>query len=327
MKKPYDLAIIGHMALDTIIRAENGKRNVHGASAGGAVTFASLAAKTSEPSSRIGIGTKVGIDFPAELLQPFKHKGIDLACMLVDARSPTTRFELVYEGGTRTVSCPARCSELRFDEFPPELWNARRFHVGSICREIGLPFMEQMGAAATSDAPVGIDLQGVLRDIHPDGRVGLVSQAEALATTRKIHEIFGKRLVIKGDDFECAAVSGVGDPVKCIEYFLAEFKDITVLLTLGRKGSFVGKMEAGTPVIERIPAFKPERIVDETGAGDTYLVSFLSRLDDSSCTASTCKDAALFASAASSFLVEKERCTGLQSAAEILGRVKNGAYM
>lgn len=327
MKKPFDLVILGHMAMDTVIHVENGKRNVHKVSAGGAVTFGSLAAKTSEPSARIGIGSKIGKDFPPELLQPFKQKGIDLSCLLADEESPSTRFELVYEAGKRTVSCPSRCSELLFDDFPSELWKGKRFHIGSICREISLKFIEQMGMAAASRASVGIDLQGVLRDIHPDGRVGLITQPEAFAATRKIYDVFGERLVIKGDDFECSAVSGVSDPIKCIEYFLAEFKDITVLLTLGRKGSYMGKNDLGKPRIERIPAFKPDQIVDETGAGDTFLVSFLSRLDDAGCTVDGCKDAALFAAAASSFLVENTRCAGLQTSKAILARVKKGIYM
>jgi sugar/nucleoside kinase (ribokinase family) len=327
MKKGFDLAILGHMAMDTVIHVENGKRTVHKISAGGAVTFGSLAAKTSEPGARIGIGTKVGKDLHQDLLEPFKQKQVDLSCMLVDSQAPTTRFELVYENGKRTVSCPARCSPLRFDEFPADLWGARRFHIGSICREIDLTFIEHMGASLTKGQPVGIDLQGVLRDIHVDGSISLIPQDAALAATRRIYEIFGNRLVIKGDDFECTAVSGVADPVKSIEYFLGEFPDITVLLTLGRSGSYIGKNTGGKPRIDKVPAFKPDKIVDETGAGDTFLVSFLSRLKDSSCGFNDCKDAALFAAAASSFLVENTRCQGLQPAGKILDRVRNGKHM
>ncbi|MEX2681127.1 MAG: PfkB family carbohydrate kinase [Candidatus Sigynarchaeota archaeon] len=327
MKKPFDLVILGHMAMDTVIHVENGKHNVHTVSAGGAVTFGALAAKTSEPSARIGIGSKIGKDFPAELLQPFKQKDVDLSCLLVDKTSPSTRFELVYNAGKRTVSCPARCSELLFAEFPPELWMSKRFHIGAICREISLKFIEQMGETIATRVPVGIDLQGVLRDIDPSGKVGLLTQQEAFAATRSIYDVFGDRLVIKGDDFECAAVSGIDDPVKCIEYFLAEFKESTILLTLGRNGSYLGKNEGRKPVIERIPAFKPAQIVDETGAGDTFLVSFLSRLSNSGSSINACKDAALFASAASSFLVEATRCQGLQSSKAILARVKRAVYM
>ncbi len=139
MKKPFDLVILGHMAMDTVIHVENGKRNVHKVSPGGAVTFGSLAAKTSEPSARIGIGSKIGKDFPPELLQPFKQKDIDLSCLLVDGKSPSTRFELVYEAGKRTVSCPARCSELLFDEFPPEFKDELKEHAGKVLKMIPSP--------------------------------------------------------------------------------------------------------------------------------------------------------------------------------------------
>jgi sugar/nucleoside kinase (ribokinase family) len=326
MNKAFDLVILGHMAMDTVIHVENGERQVFKTSAGGAVTFGSIAAKTSEPNARIGIATKVGTDLIPELLDPLKAKKIDLSCMIVDEQAPTTRFELVYEGGHRTVSCPARCSPLSYEEFPDELWMARRFHIGSICGEISLSFLEHMGNGIAGDQPVGIDLQGVLRDVHDDGMISLLPQGEALETTRRIHDIFGQKLVIKGDDFECAAVSGIDDPVQCIEYFLSEFNDVTVLLTLGRKGSYLGKLCDGTLSIEKIPAFKPEKIVDETGAGDTYLVSYLSRLDNANCSFETCKNAALFASAASSFLVEDTKFKGLKPAKKILERVQKAVY-
>ncbi|HME54863.1 MAG TPA: PfkB family carbohydrate kinase [Candidatus Lokiarchaeia archaeon] len=327
MKKAFDLVILGHMAMDTVIHVENGERKVFKTSAGGAVTFGSIAAKTSEPGARIGIATKVGKDLIPDLLDPLKAKKIDLSCMIVDEEALTTRFELIYEGGHRTVSCPARCSALSFDDFPDELWSARRFHIGSICGEISLLFIEKMGNGIIDEQPVGIDLQGVLRDVHDDGTISLISQGDALDTTRKIYEIFGKRLVIKGDDFECTAVSGIEDPVQCIEYFLSEFSDVTVLLTMGRKGSYLGKNCDGNATIEKIPAFKPDRIVDETGAGDTYLVSYLSRIDNaSSCSFATCEEAALFASAASSFLVEDKKFKGLQPAKKILERVQKAVY-
>nr|MDO8113424.1 carbohydrate kinase family protein [Candidatus Sigynarchaeota archaeon] len=326
MKKPFDLVVIGHLAMDTVIHVENGKRNIFKVSAGGAVTFGSLAAKTAEPGWRVGIATKVGKDLLPELLDPLKEKRVDLSCMLVDNKAPTTRFELVYEGGKRTVSCPARCSELVFDEFSHDLFVARRFHIGAICQEISMQFIDQLGQAITKEQPVGIDLQGVLRDIHKDGSISLISQHDALEKAKKIYSIFGKRLVIKGDDFECSAVSGIDDPVKCIEYFLGEFKESTVLLTLGRKGSYIGKNDAGAPRIEKIPAFKPDKIIDETGAGDTFLVSFLSRLKNASSNFKACKDASLFAAAASSFLVEDTRCKGLQSSAKILDRVQKAEY-
>jgi len=326
MNRAFDLVILGHLAMDTIIHVENGKREVFKTSAGGAVTFASIAAKTSEPHARIGIATKVGDDFIPSLLDPFKEKKIDLSCMIVDEQAPTTRFELVYEGGHRTVSCPARCSPLSFVDFPDELWSARRFHIGSICGEISLSFIEKMGTGIIDEQPIGIDLQGVLRDVHEDGTISLIPQGDALESTRNIYEVFGKRLVIKGDDFECAAVSGIEDPVQCIEYLLSEFTDVTVLLTMGRKGSYLGKNCDGNATIEKIPAFKPDRIVDETGAGDTYLVSYLSRIDTSSCSFDTCKEAALFASAASSFLVEDKKFKGLQPAKKILDRVQKAVY-
>ncbi len=312
--------------MDTVIHVDaNGDRVIQGVSAGGAVTFASLAVKSAFPDARVAIGTKVGHDLDPALLGSFIEKGLDVGSFVKDPGFPTTRFELVYKDDKRTVACPAMCSDLHFDDFPAQHYNARRIHIGALCREIKKPFLEALGAAISGDQLVGVDLQGLLRDVHPDGTITYIPSDEGHAIVSLLHELFDGRLVVKGDDVECTAISQVDEKVKNINWFMDAFPGATICITSGRRGSLLGSTRGGRN-IERIPAFKPARTVDETGAGDTFLSCFLMGLHDAPLTFDACKQAALFASAASSFLVEEKGWRGVGPASEIQKRVNGREY-
>lgn len=330
MHAPLDIVIAGHVALDTVIHLDGGERIVHKVSTGGAVTFASLAIKTSNPSCNVGLATKVGHDFPAELLGPFSSLGVAIDGILRDHHAPTTRFELVYDGPVRTVACPARCSPLRVDEFPDGVLAAKRLHLGPLCREMDRRFVEDLGSASDGATIVGVDLQGFIRNVHDDGHITFVPAEEGLAMVSLLHDTFGRKLVIKGDDAECNAVMPGArpglDPGEIMSFFLESFPRATVLVTSGRKGSIAGMNEDGNPVVARIPAFRPRVIIDETGAGDTFLGSFLARLHGPPATIHACEQAALYASAASSFLVEEPGYKGLKPVPEIEARVASKQF-
>jgi sugar/nucleoside kinase (ribokinase family) len=325
MGNAFDLVIIGHMAIDTVINIEQEEEVVQKVSPGGTVTFASLAVKTSNPDLNVGFLTKIGPDMPAEFINMFREKEIDCSGIVVDENAPTTRFNLVYRDAKRTVSCPAKCSDILVENFSPACLDSKRFHLGPICREIKDPFIDAFGQIA-KDSIVGIDLQGFIRHIHPDGRIDFIPKQDGRKTVKKLYDYFGGNLVIKGDDFEMASISNITDPLKTMDFMLAEFPEATILITLGRKGSWLGKNLDGKQV-KKIPAYLPTQIVDETGAGDTYLSTFLSRLDNPNESFEQLHDAAHFAAAASSYLVEDRRCKGLQSKEKILERIAKGQYM
>ncbi|MHA1681897.1 MAG: PfkB family carbohydrate kinase [Promethearchaeota archaeon] len=325
MEKKHDLTIFGHMAMDTVIRIEGGERTTLKVSAGGAVTFGSIAARTIDPSLDVAIGTKVGKDINHEMLDIFRENGVDLSGLIVDECCNSTQFHLVYEGEERALTCPAMCSKLVFDEFPSEVFNTKRVQFGPLCREITIPFIESTGAVIEPGVPVGIDLQGFLRDIHEDGTMDFIDHVAGKRIVDKLYEIFGRDLIIKGDDVETRAISTQHDPRENVQFYLDEYPLATTLITSGRHGSILARND-GRAITRRIPAFEPRAIVDETGAGDTFLASFLTRMDSTAISFQALEEAALFASASSSFLVEGKGYKGMQPAAKIHERVKSARY-
>jgi len=315
--------------MDTVIHVDGKKRVIDKVSAGGAVTFASLSIKIINPEMRVGVGSKIGCDIPDFLLTPFENHGISLRYFIRDKENPTTRFELVYSNFTRSLSCPSRCSNLDPCQYHPELFNSKVFHLGPLCREIDAYFVDTLGERLPRGSMVGIDLQGFIRLIKPDGSIGFISSKEAYSTVSHIHEVFGNSLVIKGDDKEVSSISQLDDPKETMSYFLDEFPKATILITFGRKGSMLGKKVGNSTKITKIPSFKPEKIIDETGAGDVFLASFLydlMRHGSSPMQFKNYKAAALFASASSSFLVEHKGYMGVRPENEINARVRSQVY-
>ncbi|MHA1848501.1 MAG: PfkB family carbohydrate kinase [Promethearchaeota archaeon] len=325
MKHFNDIVIFGHMAIDTVIHENNGERKVHKVSVGGAVTFAALAAKSIEPHANVAIGSKIGPDLPSKLLKPFMKRKINLEGLIVDEKSSTTRFKLIYNNDKRTLICPSCCSDLTFDDYNKKIFDSRLFHLGPLCGEIKEDFLSNLAEVMPDDAKVGIDMQGFIREIRKDGSVGYVDGKKGMKTMELLHELFKDKLIMKGDDNESRSISKMPDPLMNVDFFLDKFPKAIVLITSGRHGSLLG-MNEEKKIVEKIPAFQPAMNVDETGAGDTFLTSFLLSLDAKNRKFSGVKEAALFASASASFLVEKEGYHGTKSRKEIISRIKKARY-
>ena len=326
MEKTFDLMVIGHIAMDTVIKRINKHDRVKKLSAGGAVTFSSLAVKTANPAMNVGIATKVGRDFKRDLLSPYNDLGVNLENIVIDESCSSTRFELTYEGEKRTLSCPAKCSALEFSEFNSNFCNSRRFHLGPLCREINTKFITEMGNYLQDNQVVGTDLQGFIRKINKNGSIEFIDSTQGKRTVDLLYEIFNGRLFIKADDAEAFAISKVRGMTENVEYFLDRYPKATVIITSGRHGSVLGKVD-NKRRIEKIPAFKPSKIIDETGAGDTFLGTLLSLIPvKEEFSFSKLREAAYLASAQSSFLVQEKGFKGTRKIEDVKLRVQNQNY-
>ena len=93
---------------------------------------------------------------------------------------------------------------------------------------------------------------------------------------------------------------------------------------MGEAGSMV--MKCGEDLI-KVPAYKPRRVVDETGPGDVYLAIFLYELINSDMSWSKIEEIAHIASAAASFLVEEKGPDGFETKRKIMKRVRSKKYI
>lgn len=137
--------------------------------------------------------------------------------------------------------------------------HARVYHLGSLLND---DFSPDVVAYLASKGKVSIDVQGYLREVR-NGNVF----AKDWKDKRRVLE---NTYYIKVNETEMQTITGFTDThlaaMKLHEWGVKE-----VCITLGSKGSLIYK----DGIFYEIPAYKPHRIVDATGCGDTYAAGYL----------------------------------------------------
>jgi len=185
-----------------------------------------------------------------------------------------------------------------FKEFKISLdkFNSEILHLGPILNEIDL---NEFKKYRKNFKIISLDLQGFCRKVENNKILYVSPSLENIEEIDVIKMDFEELLLIN-KDFE-EAVKIIHD--KKVKY---------ILITLGYKGSFLYYDNN----LFYIPPFKPKKVLDPTGAGDVYLTSFVISLYLE-------KDpvySSLFASCASSFVVEDFGTNSIATYEEILKR-------
>ena len=152
-----------------------------------------------------------------------------------------------------------------------------------------------------------------------------IYENKIISNMKKIIDLIGDRLILKGSEEEMKLLAGDCEDFGKIMTHCAKFYNNGIyIMTLGEKGSMLTKK--GEKIL-KIPAFKPRRVIDETGAGDIYFSIFLYEFIRSDKSWEAVKNAAYLASAAASFLVEKRGPAGFETKKRVLKRVKKRKYV
>ena len=142
---------------------------------------------------------------------------------------------------------------------------------------------------------------------------------------RKIIDLVGERLILKGSEIEMKLLAGGSED---LDEVMAHFDDFNLkglyIMTLGEAGSML--IMHGEDLLY-IPAFASKGVVDETGAGDVYFAIFLHEYINSDMSWDSVQKAACLASSAASFLVEAIGTAGFETKEEVLKRVKSKNYI
>ena len=125
------------------------------------------------------------------------------------------------------------------------------------------------------------------------------------------------RLILKASDDEANFIIGTDNVIESTQK-LANLTNGIILSTLGPQGSLI---KFKNHKIIHVPALVPNKVVDETGAGDCYSAGFLSEFIYSKHSWSEIKKAGYCASAAASFLLEEKGPHGFGSAKDIQRRL------
>jgi len=203
----------------------------------------------------------------------------------------TGGFSLVYYDnfGNRTLDLLGRADAI--GELDPRWYaEAEAVLIGPILREVSFDLIRSI--RESFDGLFFCDPQGLLRGAHEDGRI-YHEKPEG------IEEILGMFDIVKPNELEGKVLTGIDcreDPYEAARIIKSWGPEL-VIVTLAELGSVIYD---GERFID-IPAH-PVKLVDSTGAGDTYMAGFTFEYLN---TGGDLRKAGCFASCVSSIMIEQ----------------------
>ncbi len=250
-----DIAVVGHLSIDTIILP---KRTAPFVILGGAAAYTSFAAKRLDATAFVI--SKVGGNFPQAYLWWLEQEGIDVSTVIKLAAEPTTSFELTYGKDLyeRTLRLKSKGLALSANDVPKD-FHANAVHIAPIANEVPYELVEEL--KQHTDV-LSLDPQGLLRSFDEAGKVSENAEVD--------NQIFSLINIFKSSQNEIYALTGESElkpAIKAIHDVGIE----TVIVTLGAKGSVLS-VEGAQYHIDPCPS---QVLVDPTGAGDVFIGAFL----------------------------------------------------
>lgn len=270
------LAVIGTVALDNVRTPSGYKRDM----LGGSAAHFSMSARLFASVYLVGV---VGRDFPSRYTQFLKSKGVNLASMEIK-EAPTFRWDGEYkrEDFNTALTLATRLGVL--EGYVPNISQTQR----------GLPYVFL--------ANIDPDVQAaLLRKMASPRLVGLDSMNLWIKLKRKSLRALMKKVdLFVANDGEARALSTETNLIKAAK----------ALRQMGPKFVVIKKGEHGVLFYSKgfmfsYPAYPVERVIDPTGAGDTFaggLMGYLSqaqKMDEK-----TFRKAIVYATILGSFNVE-----------------------
>jgi sugar/nucleoside kinase (ribokinase family) len=291
-----DVVSVGNFSIDSILLPN---RSTPFVVLGGSTGYVSLAAR--RLGSNVSVISKVGRDFPEAYNWWLEQEGVDLSNVIKDEDAETTRFELEYDSdlSNRVLRLRSRAPTILVEDLPASL-RAKAIHIAPIADEITYEVAEEMRSHTDI---LSLELQGLIRDFGVRGEVSLKSLAD-----QRILDIID---VFKSSNRELKAATGISDVDSAIKTVHDHGVKI-VIVTLGARGVAVSVEDT----IHRVPAYKPVKVVDPTGAGDAFIGGFLAEY----VYGEDCSWCSYVGSAIASIIVEGPGPTSLGDKNEIYSR-------
>jgi len=251
----FDVISVGHFSIDSIFLSDKRKPFVV---LGGSVAYVSLAARRLD--SAVSVVSKVGGDFPDAYMRWLRRGGVDLSGVAKVKGARTTRFELKYIGdlSNRNLRLKSRAPPITVEDLPNSL-KVRAVHIGPIAGEINYEVVEKLRNSAYV---LSFDPQGLVRNFDENGNITYDAVID-----KRVLELVD---ICKSSFDEIKALtklSKLSSAIKAVHDYGVE----TVIVTSGTKGAVLSIEET----LCNIPAYKSEKMVDPTGAGDAFIGGFL----------------------------------------------------
>jgi len=250
-----DVAVIGHLSIDTILLPS---RTAPFVVLGGSAAYTSFAAKRLQATA--SVISKVGGNFPEAYLWWLKQEGIDVSGVIKLEDGPTTSFELSYNAdlSERVLKLKSKGAPICLSDVPVDL-RAKAIHIAPIANEISFEVAEHLKHCTDV---LSLDPQGLLRSFDEAGNVTQNASLDA--------RIFSLINIYKSSQHEIYKLTGeleLKQAIKAIHDVGVE----TVIVTMGAKGSVLS-VEGAQYNIAACPS---QVVVDPTGAGDVFMGGFL----------------------------------------------------
>lgn len=300
--KKTDVVALGELLIDFTLNGESSQGNpMFEANPGGApCNVLAMLQKLDKKTAFIG---KVGKDqFGRMLRQTIEDCGIDSTYLLEDEYIPTTlAFVHTFPDGDREFSFyrkPGADMMLSADEIDEEMISeCKIFHYGT------LSMTAEGVREATIKAIEAAKKNGVIISCDPNLREPLWDSLDM--AKQQMFKAISYCDVLKISDNEIVFLTGEEDYDKGIEKLRSMYDIPLVCLTLGKDGSRAYYKD----IRVEVPGFKPNEVVDTTGAGDTFCGSVLSYICEnglSDLTEEKLTDMLRFANAAASIVTTKK---------------------
>ncbi len=296
MNPRYDLIIVGHLTID-LIKFENQERSAMGGPPAYGMVGPAIGLK------QVGIVSRIGKEFPPKYYNSLAASGLNLDGLLLSEE--TTQFINIYnKEGDRTQYVSTISGPILSSDIPKPYWNTQWMHISPVLGEVDSSLII---TAKKYGAKVSVDAQGFVRkrSIHDHAIIG--------CDWSDFYKIVSHIDVLKADIDEITRLgkqSTFQDAAKSINQKGCPL----ILITQGQRGSFLYQ---DSEMVE-IPAIPPDRVVDHTGSGDVFAISFLSEYQRSKRPLWS----AFFASSSASYNVETPGPTNFPSYDAVINRLR-----
>ncbi len=245
-----DICCIGHLTRDKIITPES---TVY--MAGGTSFYFANALNRLPQEVSFQLVTKVGEESMPEI-EKMRDAGIDVLCF---PSRHSVYFENKYGADTnrRTQRVLAKADPFTLKEV--ESLEAKVFHLGSLLAD---DFPVEVVEALSSKGLISIDVQGYLRNVQ--------GESVHACQWKGKEKVLAMTDILKLNEYEMQVITDSNDP-HTVARKLSDLGVREVVLTFGNYGSLI---YSNGEFVE-IPAYKPRRVVDATGCGDTYSAGYL----------------------------------------------------
>jgi len=251
----FDIVSVGHFAIDSIFLPD---KDMPFVVLGGSVAYVSFAARRLDAT--VSVVSKVGDDFPNAYMWWLEQEGIDLSGVIKVENASTTRFELKYNDdlSNRKLQLKNKAPAITVDDLPKAV-KAKTIHIAPIAGEVTYEVVKELKNHADL---LSFEPQGLVRNFDEEGKV-----THGSLTDKRILELVD---IYKSSLNEIKAVTSLSRLNSAINT-VHDYGVETVIVTLGMKGAVLSVEKT----IYNIPAYKSEKIVDPTGAGDVFIGGFL----------------------------------------------------